>query len=117
MENKNSTSQAIKNFVCSPSGKIVLIIALYALTMLITVPIMEFFEDTPVVILLFAVAFGYFGWKALAKITPDIFLIMPIGGWAIYFLIKGILSCIIGIFVMPYIVAKKITSVIQEKLS
>lgn len=37
-----------------------------------------------------------YGWSALNKITPDIFLIMPIIGWIIYFAIKICLSFCIG---------------------
>lgn len=42
------------------------------------------------------------GWKALDKITPNIFLILPVIGWVIYFLIKGALSMIVGVFLLPF---------------
>lgn len=37
-----------------------------------------------------------FGWQALNRITPDIFLILPLAGWGIYFLIKFMLAGCIG---------------------
>lgn len=55
-----------------------------------------------------AILFGYFfagvpwGWSALNKITPNIFLFMPLIGWVIYFVIKFVLSLMIGMFVTPF---------------
>lgn len=45
---------------------------------------------------------GYFGWKALTAITPSMFLWMSLAGWAVYYLVKGLLSIIIGAFVAPF---------------
>ena len=45
-------------------------------------------------------AFPY-GWRALNKITPDIFLFMPLVGWVIYFIIKTVLSLVVGWVAMP----------------
>ncbi len=41
------------------------------------------------------------GWKALNRITPNIFLSLPIIGWVVYFAIKIFLSGLIGIFLLP----------------
>ncbi len=60
---------------------------------------------------------GYFGWISLTKITPNIFLWMSFAGWALYFLIKGILSGIIGVFIAPFKLGKIIGSHLQEKLA
>jgi hypothetical protein len=52
--------------------------------------------------------FGYvcagipWGWSALNRITPNIFLFLPIGGWIIYFIIKFFISYFIGIIALPY---------------
>lgn len=43
-----------------------------------------------------------FGWSALNKITPEIFLFLPLIGWVFYFIIKMFLSVFIGIFACPY---------------
>lgn len=37
-----------------------------------------------------------FGWYALNKITPKVFLFLPIGGWVLYFAIKFVLAAFIG---------------------
>jgi len=42
------------------------------------------------------------GWSALNKITPNVFLFLPIGGWVLYFVIKFMLSLLIGAFALPY---------------
>ena len=41
------------------------------------------------------------GWKALNRITPNVFLFLPIIGWVVYFVIKIFLSSVIGIFLLP----------------
>lgn len=41
------------------------------------------------------------GWKALNRITPNIFLFMPLIGWIIYFVAKLLLSMAVGIVAMP----------------
>lgn len=49
-----------------------------------------------------------FGWQALNKIQPAMFVWMPLGGWLVYFFIKFILSYLVGVFVAPYIIGKNI---------
>ena len=41
------------------------------------------------------------GWKALNRITPNIFLFLPIIGWVVYFVLKIFLSSVIGVFLLP----------------
>lgn len=41
------------------------------------------------------------GWKTLNRITPQMFLFMSLMGWAFYFLIKGILSLLVGLVSLP----------------
>jgi hypothetical protein len=51
---------------------------------------------------------GYFfagipwGWSALNRITPNVFLFLPLNGWIFYFVIKFALSLTIGMFVTPF---------------
>lgn len=42
------------------------------------------------------------GWSTLNRITPNIFLFMPIIGWLIYFGFKFALAMMIGVLVMPF---------------
>ncbi|MCD8181350.1 MAG: hypothetical protein LUF26_07730 [Firmicutes bacterium] len=51
----------------------------------------------------------WYGWQLLTFITPNVFLIMPIIGWVIFFLIKLILSLIIAPFAFVF---KTITNII-----
>ncbi|MFC7373082.1 hypothetical protein ACFQPF_15690 [Fictibacillus iocasae] len=55
------------------------------------------------------------GWSALNKITPNIFLFMPLMGWVIYFLIKLGLSMVIGVFVLPFQVMKIVKGLKEAK--
>lgn len=51
------------------------------------------------------------GWKALDKITPSIFLILPLIGWVIYFIIKLVLSMLFAAFILPYRTIKALLEV------
>lgn len=50
----------------------------------------------------YAFAGIYAGWLILDKITPNIFLLLPIIGWIFYFVIKISIASIIGWFVLPF---------------
>lgn len=64
---------------------------------------------------------GYFfagipwGWATLSRITPNIFLFMPLVGWIVYFLFKAMLSMFIGMFVTPYKIYQSITGLQRSK--
>ncbi len=48
------------------------------------------------------ISFGMFsGWRALNRITPNIFLVLPLLGWVFYFVFKFILALAIGWIVLP----------------
>lgn len=55
------------------------------------------------------------GWRALNKITPSIFLILPLIGWVIYFLIKGVLSMAVGIVLLPVRTVKGLLQYARQK--
>lgn len=42
------------------------------------------------------------GWSFLSRITPQVFLMMPIIGWAVFFVVKLYLSLFVGMFIAPY---------------
>ena len=42
-----------------------------------------------------------YGWRALNSITPSMFLVLPIVGWFIYFVVKAVISGLIGFFITP----------------
>ncbi len=111
MEEKNK----FKAFLCSALGKAAMIVTFYAVILVLILFSVNVIHSNVVAVIL-CIALGYFGWKALSRITPNIFLFMPIGGWILYFVIKGALSFVIGVFVAPFVIAKKIVSVLQEAL-
>lgn len=43
-----------------------------------------------------------FGWRALAMVRPNVFLVMPVVGWIVFFAVKFVLSYLVGIVVGPY---------------
>ena len=115
MKNNN-----FKNFLASKSGIIVMSLIIYIVILPLFVWLMGLateMKGAEYTSLVIALVCAFFGWKALNKIQPNIFLIMPIVGWIIFFLVKGILSVIIGIFVTPYIISKKISEKISASIN
>ncbi|MBQ1736503.1 MAG: hypothetical protein II038_16875 [Lachnospiraceae bacterium] len=45
---------------------------------------------------------AFFGWRALNRIQPAMFLWLSFVGWIVYFFVKLILSVVVGVFVAPY---------------
>ena len=52
-----------------------------------------------------------FGWRILNMLTPRFFIWMPIMGWVIYFLIKFLLSYIIGFIALPIYVFRQVKNI------
>jgi hypothetical protein len=50
------------------------------------------------------------GWRALTRITPRVFLFLPLGGWVLYFVYKLAASATIGPFILPF----KLRSLIRQ---
>lgn len=117
MEEKKS----LKEFLCSNTGFIVLVVAAYVIDIALMAIIGAFAPtDTGtvwgIIALIIVIAWAVFGWRSLSAITPNIFLFMPLVGWVIYFVIKGFLSVILGVFVAPYHIAKLIRNQLQKSL-
>jgi hypothetical protein len=91
------------------------LIVMFLLSVILFIPLGEhkfmFFSSY---LLLFYISCGMVpGWKALSGITPNIFLIMPIMGWVLYFIIKALLALAIGWIILPFKLAKDIMRFIQ----
>jgi hypothetical protein len=41
------------------------------------------------------------GWKTLSRITPAVFLFLPLLGWVIYFVSKFVLAFCVGLVMLP----------------
>lgn len=89
-----------KPFFASTTGKMVItiVVAVFVYGLMALAASLGWM---PLVILVFAVC-AYFGWKVLDFITPNIFLIMPVGGWLVYYIIKGVVAFFIGFVVAPF---------------
>jgi hypothetical protein len=57
------------------------------------------------------------GWKTLNKMTPRVFLFLPLIGWAIYFLVKVYISMFVGLIWTPFWFAKKIKRLNELKIA
>lgn len=103
---------SFKQFLASTAGRIVVTLVTAALVygLIIFAAAIEFI---PLVFIVFAVC-TYFGWKALTFITPRIFLVMPLAGWLIYFLIKGIVSFFVGCFVAPFQIGAMVSRAVRD---
>lgn len=100
--------KTIRDFLLSKIGRFVMIVLGYVIILgIIYVGIVS---GTQFLYWIMVLLCGYFGWRALNRITPDMFLIMSIGKWGIYYLVKGILSICIGVFVAPYQISKMIVN-------
>lgn len=58
--------------------------------------------------IIFSAALVPFGWRFLNKITPNIFLFLPLIGWLIYFGVKFVLSVCVGFIAAPVTIAKRV---------
>lgn len=102
----------ILQFLASMGGRVVLTIVFAAIIYGILIGALQ--TDNTVLSVIVLLGCGYFGWQSLKKITPNIFLWMPLAGWAIYFLLKGVLSIVVGGFIAPFWIGKKISSAVME---
>lgn len=41
------------------------------------------------------------GWKTLTRITPNVFLFLPLIGWLVFFIVKFILAIAVGLIMLP----------------
>lgn len=109
-----NTNEKTKNFLASPSGKVAMIVGFYAIILCLIALAVNI--NAGYLTMIIGVACAIPAWKFLNKITPNIFLIMPLGGWILYFVIKGALALLIGVFVAPFSLAKIIAEKVQENL-
>ncbi len=99
-------------FLASIGGRILLTVIFAGILWGILFAMLE--TDNDAILAVALLGCGFFGWKALNKITPEVFLWMPIASWLIYFLIKGLLSILVGAFIAPFWIGKTISSKIMQ---
>jgi hypothetical protein len=94
-------------FLASVGGRVVITIVLAAIIYGL-IGLLAGTENTIIMVIL-CIGCGYFGWQSLNKITPNLFLWMPLGAWAIYYIVKGLLSVCVGTIVAPLWLGKRIS--------
>lgn len=102
-----------KDFFRSPVGGYIIIVLCFAVIWGITLAL--WLSETgvaSVVVLICAI----FGWKSLNQIQPVMFLWLSFVGWIIYFVVKFILAALVGLFVTPWMLGKKIGLMIYGSL-
>lgn len=113
MSNKRGVSPFLL-FLAGTAGRVVItIVAAVLLWGLLGVLLKT---DNTVILGITLLACGFFGWKALNKITPEVFLWMPLASWLVYFVVKGVLSVLIGGLVGPFWIGKTISNAILGRV-
>lgn len=102
-----------KNFFKTTSGRYVIIAIIAALLWGVALTLWLSGSDAAAVVILIC---AFFGWKALNRIQPKMFLWMSWVGWLIYFLVKFILAALVGLFVAPFVIGNYIGNVIADNL-
>jgi len=70
--------------------------------------------DTITYIILFYICAGVIaGWQTLNRLTPRMFLVLPIIGWLIYFAFKLFLSYWVGLIMLPVRLVRNILRLIK----
>lgn len=102
-------------FLTTPGGRIAMIFFFAVVVfMLIFLAVMS---DADIMMFAVVALCGFFGWKALSRLTVNLFLWMNWVGWLFYFILKGFLSVTIGLVVAPFQLAKMISNSISSRLT
>ena len=113
---QTTTPSAFQKFVGSTLGRWVITAVLTAITfgLLVLFMVLGVNNDMPFLIIVPLAIFAIFGWKSLNRIQPDMFLFLSFAGWAIYILVKFILSCVVGSIATPIFIGKKISVSVRD---
>ena len=111
---ENNNQQGGANFFRGPGGRI-LITAISALIIWGLMVVFISSDNSPLVLIVAGVC-AFFGWRALNRIQPTMFVWMSWAGWVAYFLIKFFLSVAIGFVIAPFILGKKLGYRIQDSI-
>ena len=78
-------NKGFKDFITSPGGTIVLIIVMYIVFFAIEFALLSFAtsQESEILILIWWVLMGIFGWRILTGIQPEMFVIASMNAWII----------------------------------
>ena len=113
MEDKKMT---FKDFLCSFAGKICMVLVLYLVIFGLIFALFNIFQNATAPILIMGLGLIVCGWKFLNGITPAMFIILPVGSYIVYLIVKIFLSFICGVFVAPFVIANWISNAVRESL-
>ncbi len=114
MEQTNQPNR-VKEFFTSTLGRVT--VTIVSAIIIYGIMLISLESDSTVVLSITALTCVIFGWRALNKITPNIFLIGTMKFWLFYYLIKGVLSVFVGVFVAPFQIAKMISDKLSQSMS
>ena len=112
-QNDNTSAisdSGLRNFFASNAGYYVLSFVIAIIIWGIAVALWTSQGELALIVIL---ACAIFGWQALNRIQPAMFIWMSWTGWIIYFCVKFILSAMIGLFVAPFKIGKLIAGAIS----
>ena len=98
------------------SGGRVLITVISALIIWGLMFLFIMYLDFAPVTLIIAGVCAFFGWRALNRIQPSMFIWMPLAGWFFYIFIKFFLAMVIGLFVAPFIIGRRFGGNIHDSI-
>jgi hypothetical protein len=55
------------------------------------------------------------GWRMLSSVQPKMFLVLPLVGWLVYFMLKLFLAMFVGLVAMPIGIVKAVSTYKKEK--
>ncbi len=104
----------VKEFFTSFIGR--LTITVVGMVLIYGILMAALASSSQVVLLITWSVCAIFGWRALNRITPNIFLIGTMNFWLLYFLIKGLLALLLGALIAPFQIAKMISNALAESM-
>lgn len=114
--NNNNTQKSVSpilQFLASKGGRIVLTIVFAVIIYGIVFWLLNVVNES--IVFVIGIACAFFGWKFLQDIiTPELFSFADPYGWLFCFFVKLLLSAIIGLFVAPFWLGKKISNSVMK---
>lgn len=98
----NAVVRVFGRMVGSSLGKMLTYIIVYLIAFGLVALSIEIPFIAPITVL-FAIIYG---WRFINFLTPAMFVWMPIAGWLIYFTVKLFVAAFLGLFIVPYQLAR-----------
>ncbi len=102
----------MKEFILSAVGRVIIFVVCYAVVFGLILGASAL--ENPVIVMIVMIPLIIFGWRFINWITPSMFIWMSWTGWLIYFIIKLMVSVLLGAFIVPYHAAKYVLSIFDN---